>query len=383
MKIVEIKTSHLAKNISNPVQDAILKSTQRDILLAEIKTDEGVTGVGFITGLGAANGSEGPVLKYCMDKCLAPMMIGKDPLAREQIWEECFRETTRFGRKGAMIKALSCLDIALWDLAGKYLNIPTYKLLGYNNPNVRVYASGGFYDGKNPMDISRTVDAIQSYVEQGYPAIKMKIGKLSIKDDVERVRRIREKVGNSIDIMVDANQGWNVVEAVRFCDAAKDLNLGFVEEPLPPDDFDGYYELSQRTNIPIAAGETENTKYGFYDLIKRCGVRVLNNDVTRTGGVTEWKKVSSMAQVWNLPVIPHGIQEIHVSLCATIPNSPMTEFFLPTHPIQQFISEFFVEIAPGMKVVDGCIHPVDVPGLALGYDSDLYKKYLISSDIIR
>lgn len=383
MKITEVRTTHLAKPIENPVSDSTLLQTVRDIILVEIRTDDGLTGIGFITGLGAVNGSEGPVLKFCIDKTLAPLLIGRDPLAREQLWEEMFRRTTRFGRKGAMIKALSAVDIALWDLAGKYANMPVYKLIGYNNDKVRVYASGGYYNPNNPMDISETVETIHSYVEAGYPAIKMKVGGLPVRQDIARVTKIREAVGDSIQIMVDANQNWNLLDAVRFCDAVRDLDIGFVEEPLPPDDFDGYAELARRTNIPLAAGETENTKYGFVDLIKRCGVRVLNNDVTRTGGVTEWRKATTLAQCWNLPVIPHGIQEIHVSLCATAPNCPMTEYFMPDHPIQQFISEFFVEVAPGMKVIDGCIRPLDVPGLALGYDTDLYKKYTVSTEIIR
>ena len=384
MKIVEVRTTHLAKPIDPPVQDAILKQSVRDIILVEIYTDDGVTGTGFITGLGAVNNSEAPVLKCCMDKSLAPLLIGRDPLAREQLWEEMFRRTTRFGRKGAMIKALSAIDIALWDLAGKYAKLPVYKLIGYNNPNVRVYGSGGYYSGNGDKnDLGGVIEAAQAYVEAGYPAIKMKVGGRSVREDVARVTEVRKAIGDSIPIMVDANQNWNLFEALRFCEAVKDLDIGFVEEPLPPDAFDSYKELSMRTNIPLAAGETENTKYGFLDLIKRCGVRVLNNDVTRTGGVTEWRKATTLAQCYDLPVIPHGIQEIHVSLCATAPNCPMTEYFMPDHPIQQFISEFFVEIAPGMKVIDGCIHPVDVPGLALGYDTDLYKKYTVSSTTIR
>ena len=382
MKIVEIKTTLLTKPISNPVQDAILYQSQRDILLAEVKTDEGLTGIGFITALGAVNASEGPVMKYCMDKSLAPLLIGKDPFAREQIWNECFDRTTRFGRKGCMIKALSALDIALWDLAGKAANLPTYRLMGYDHQNVKVYASGGYYDDKNPMDITRSVEQIDECIEAGYPAIKMKIGKLPVKQDVERVRMIRERVGDKIDIMVDANQGWDVVDAIRFCDAAKDLDLGFVEEPLIPDDYDGMKELTKRTNIPIAAGETENTKYGFHYMIQS-GVKIVNNDVTRTGGITEWKKVTDYAQVYNLPVIPHAIQQIHVSLAATSKNVPMIEYFLPDHPVEEFISEFFTEIQPGMKVIDGCVRPVEVPGLALGYNTDLYKKYMVMTDIIK
>ncbi len=384
MKIVEVRTTHLAKPIDNPVQDAILKQSVRDIVLVEIFTDDGPVGTGFITGLGAVNNSEAPVLKYCMDKTLAPLLIGRDPLAREQLWEEMFRRTTRFGRKGAMIKALSAIDIALWDLAGKMVNLPVYKLIGYNNPNVRVYGSGGYYKGgEQKNDMGALVASMQEYVEAGYPAVKMKVGGCSVREDVLRVTKVREAIGDSVPIMVDANQSWTLYDALRFCEAVKDLDIGFLEEPLPPDAFDSYYELATRTNIPLAAGETENTKYGFLDLIKRCGVRVLNNDVTRTGGVTEWRKATTLAQCYDLPVIPHGIQEIHISLCATAPNCPMTEYFPADHPIQQFISEFFVEVAPGMKIVDGCIHPVDVPGLALGYDQDLYKRFKVSSEIIK
>ncbi len=375
MKIIEVKATHLAKPFDKPVSDSILKCAVRDIILVEIFTDEGITGIGFITGLGAGNGSEGPLLKYCIDKTLGPMIIGEDPLAREYLWEKLFRNTTRFGRKGAMIKSLSAVDIALWDLAGKHAGLPVYKLLGYYNPKVRVYASGGFYRGGN--DIHEIVEEIDSYVERGYPAVKMKVGGKTVREDIDRVRKIREAIGNRIQLMVDANQNWNVVQATQFCEGVRDLDIGFIEEPLPPDDFDGHMELSRRTNIPLAAGETENTKYGFLDLIKRCGVRVLNNDVTRTGGITEWMKVTALAQCWNLPVIPHGIQEIHATLCSCAYNCPMTEFFLPEHPLQEFLSQFFVEITDGMKVIDGCIRPVDVPGLGLGYDPEVYLRYKV------
>jgi len=375
VKIIDVKTTLVSKPLQKTISDASRNIPSRDIVLVEIITDENLTGVGFLTGVGAAFRSEAPIIKYIIDKALKPMIVGKDPLAREQLWRYMFRNTTRFGRKGAAIRAISGVDIALWDLAGKFANMPVYKMIGYDKYEIPVYASGGFYSGGS--DLSALIEEIESYIEKGYLAVKMKVGGRAVKEDIMRVEKIREVIGDMIEIMVDANEGWNINDAIRFCDGVKDLNLYWVEEPLEPDDLDGYKKLSQSTNIPIAAGETEYTKYGFLDIIQKGGVRIIQPDVTRVGGITEWLKVASLGQCWNLPCVPHAVQEIHVTCVACAHNSPFTEYFTPDHPLQELISEVFVEMSSAMKVNNGTIRPIDVPGLGLGFDPEIVRMYTI------
>jgi L-alanine-DL-glutamate epimerase-like enolase superfamily enzyme len=326
--------------------------------------------------MGAGFQSEAPIIQYCIDKALKPMITGKDPLAREYLWKQMFKNTTRFGRKGAMVRALSGVDIALWDLAGKAANMPCYKLIGYDKYKVPVYASGGYYAGYGDNDISGLLEEIQSYIERGYKAMKIKVGRKEVKEDIKRIAKVREAIGFDFDLMVDANEGWHINDAIRFCEGVKDLNLYWVEEPLEPDDLESHLTLSQRTNIPIASGETEYTKYGFLGLIRN-GVRIIQPDATRVGGVTEWLKVAALGQCWNLPVVPHGVQEIHVTCMACANNGPFTEYFTSEHPLQQFISELFVQMNEGLEVKGGTIHPLDVPGMGLLYDPEVAKAYTV------
>ena len=376
MKITDVKTTLMFKPFKQMISNAVRNIPGRDVILIEVLTDEGITGIGFVTGMGAGFQSEAPVIQYCIEKTVKPMVLGKDPLAREQLWSFVFKNSTRFGRKGAVVRALSGVDIALWDLAGKVANMPCYQLMGYEKKEIPVYASGGYYAGAGENDLVGLVEEVQSYVEAGYKAMKIKVGRMSVKEDIRRIERIRETIGFDFDLMVDANEGWNINKAVQFCDGVRDLDLRWIEEPLEPDDLESHLELAHRTNIPIASGETEYTKYGFLGLIRN-GVRVLNADVTRVGGITEWMKVAGLAQCWNLPMVPHGIQEIHVTCTACAHNAPFTEYFLPTHPLQQFLSELFAQMTEGLEVRNGCIRPLDVPGLGLLYDPDVVKKYTV------
>jgi D-arabinonate dehydratase len=366
----------MVKPFDRMVSSAYRNMSVRDVILVEIFTDEGITGVGFLTGLGVAHQSESPIIKYCIDKALRPMIVGQDPFAREHLWKSMFKNTTRFGRKGAMVRAISGVDIALWDIAGKAANMPCYKLIGYNRTEIPVYASGGHYAGAGENDLDGLGEEIRSYVEKGFQAIKIKVGRKSVREDLRRVAKAREVAGDRINIMVDANLNWNINDAVRFCDGAKELNLYFVEEPLEPDDYESYKALADRTNIPIAAGESEYTKYGFLALVNS-GVRVIQPDVCRVGGVTEWLKAASLGQCWNLCVVPHGVQEIHVTCCACSTNAVMTEYFTSEHPLQQFLSELFVQMDEGLRVVNGTIRPLDVPGMGLLYDPTWLRNTLL------
>lgn len=374
MKITGVKTRLLVKELSVPLKVSKKVVYLREIILIEISTDDGLTGIGFLTGLGGAYQSEGQLIKNVIDKALKPKLMDADPLQRELLWADMFRITSRFGLKGAAIRAISGVDIALWDLAGKACGLPAYKMAGYFRREIPIYISDGYYgDGD---DAEERIEEFLRYIEQGHSLIKMRVGRLPIPQEINRLQRIRKAVGSRIEIMVDANEAWDINEAVRFCDMARDLDLYWVEEPLRPDDLKGYKTLAKRTNIPIAAGESDYTIKGMHDLIE-CGVRVLQPDVTRVGGMTEWFKSAALGQCYGIPCIPHGIQEVHVTCAAVAPNCPMTEFFPVDQPLQEFISALFYEATNALDPTGGKISPMEVPGLGLAYDNDLAERFAV------
>jgi D-arabinonate dehydratase len=374
MKISNLETTILYCPFKENIHDAARKIAGRDVLLIEISTDEGITGLGFLTGLGVASGSEIIVINEIITRGLKPMVIGKDPLTIEQLWQTMYHGTTRYGRKGAAVRAISGVDIALWDLIGKKTNTPVYKLLGGYADNTKVYASGGFYTERN--DIHELIDEMQGYLDKGFKAVKMKVGR-DVRKDALRVEAVRKAIGDDIDLLVDANEAWDVSNALRFVKAVESYNIFWLEEPLAPDDIDGYVRLTRQSVIPIAAGENEYTKYGFKDLIAGNAVHVVQPDVTRVGGISEWMKVAALARAWNMPCVTHAVQEIHISLVTAISNAPIMEYFTREHYLQTFLSDLFVEPACAHRVINGFVQAQENPGLGLQVDPELVKRFRV------
>ncbi|WP_051534121.1 mandelate racemase/muconate lactonizing enzyme family protein [Desulfitibacter alkalitolerans] len=373
MKIVDVRTTELFYPFRENVHDAARQISGRDVLLVEIITDEGVNGIGFLTGLGVAHGSEIPVINTIIHKGLKPMVLDQDPFTIEKLWQKMYLGTTRYGRKGAAVRAISGIDMALWDLVGKTTNTPVYKLLGGYADKIKVYASGGFYTDRN--DPAELVEEMLSYLNRGFNAVKMKVGR-DLKKDIQRVKIVREAVGSDIDLLVDANEAWDVGTSLKFIKGVEDYNIFWLEEPLAPDDIDGLVQLTQRSSIPIAAGENEYTRYGFKDLISRSAVSVVQPDVTRVGGISEWMKVASMASAWNMPCVTHAVQEVHISLVTAISNAPMMEYFTREHYLQTFLSDLFIE--PSLnEITDGYVKAPQKPGLGLEVDWELANKFKV------
>jgi len=375
LKIIDLKTTLLYAPFKEKISDAARKISGRDVLLIELFTDEGITGLGFLTGLGVAFGSEMQVINAIVEKGLKPMVIGQDPFNFERLWDLMYRGTTRYGRKGAAVRAISGVDMAIWDLIGKKTNTPVYKLLGGYSEKIKVYASGGFYTERN--EIPELVEEMKSYIEQGFKAIKMKVGK-DVNFDTKRVEAVRKAVGEEIDLLIDANEAWDFNTAFRFIKAVEQYNIYWLEEPVAPDDIEGFINLTKCSTIPIAGGENEYTKYGFKDLITRNAVNVVQPDVTRVGGISEWMKVAAMARAWNMPCVTHAVQEVHISLVTAISNAPMMEYFTRQHYLQTFLSDLFVEPATLHNVINGYVYAPDAPGLGLKVDNDLVKKYQVN-----
>jgi D-arabinonate dehydratase len=379
MKIIDVKTTLLFSPFKETVHDAARKISGRDVILIEIESNEGITGVGFLTGLGVAYGSEAIILKEIIDRGLKPLLINQDPQSIEFLWESMYKSTTRFGRKGAAIRAISGVDIALWDLLGKKTSTPVYKLLGGYSNKVKVYASGGYYtDSVN--DTERLVEEMAGYVHEGFKAVKMKVGR-DVQKDIKRVEAVRKAIGDEVSLLVDANEAWDFSTALNFVNRAEQYNIYWLEEPLAPDDIDGFVNLTQRSSIPIAAGENEYTKYGFKDLISKKAVNVVQPDVTRVGGISEWMKVASIARAWNMPCVTHAIQEVHVSLVAAVSNAPLMEYFSKDHHLQTFLSQVFIGPQCVHQVVDGYVDVPETPGLGLEIDWDVVKRHTVHKEI--
>jgi len=209
---------------------------------------------------------------------------GKNPFFVEKIWDDMYRGNLKPVAKGDYIKSIGSIDIAIWDIIGKALGLPVYKVLGAHHTKIRVYAAGGYYrEDKTTADL---VKEMEGYVTEGFRAVKMKVGGASFKEDIERVKVVRDAIGPDIDLLIDANNKWLPYEAIRFGKAIEKFDPFWFEEPVVADDFVGCAEVRQNLDIPIVAGENEFTRWGCRDLITAGSADILNLDTVKAGGIT-------------------------------------------------------------------------------------------------
>ena len=287
MKITSIETISLNNPRATPIQDATTETPNnfsgRGQLFVRIYTDEGVEGLGMTYS--------SPGVKDVVENALMQILIGRDPMDTEKIWNDMLWKVRSYGRKGVALCAISAVDIALWDLKAKFLNLPLYKLLGAYTNSVPVYGSGGWTN----LTKSELIQEMTDYVESGIPRVKMKVGKNfgnCEREDIERVEAVRDAIGYDIALYIDANNGYRKKQAIYMAKEFEQFQVGWLEEPLIPDDVDGMSEIARSTTIPIASGKLEYTKYGFKELIYRGGADIVQPDAGRVGGVTEWIKVA-------------------------------------------------------------------------------------------
>lgn len=372
MKITDVQLTLVTGAMKEKIYNASRSYDRRFFVIIKLVTDEGIEGYGYVEGVNDVDRIAYEIL--CTYKNL---IIGEDAFAREKIYHKLSRHTTRYGRRGMVIRCISGIDFALWDIAGKAANLPIYKLIGFCKDNIKTYASGGYYamDGSNDMEALR--DEAARYKEMGYKAMKIKIGRMEdVRDDIDRTAQIRGIIGDDIGLMVDVNEGWTLSKAIQYCEGIKDLNIFWIEEPFKPDDFASLRELTKRTNIPIACGENEYTRYGFQELIST-GIMFANVDAGRCGGISEWLKIAAICDVNGVEVVPHCSQEIHATCVACSTNAPMMEYFMPDHPLQEFASELFPE-GCALRKGNGVVAPLDVPGLGIDPDPDAVNKYKVN-----
>ncbi len=298
-----------------------------------------------------------------------PRIAGENPFYIERLWDRMYHHNRKPVAKGLYIQAIGSLDIALWDVLGKALNLPVYQVLGANSDKLRVYAAGGYYEeGKGLHELA---SEMEEYVGEGFRAVKMKVGGEPMSVDAERVRAVRDAVGPKVDLLIDANNRWNAYEAIRFGRMVEKHDIFWFEEPVEPDDFGGCAEVKQALDIPIVAGENEFTRWGCRDLITANSADILNLDTVLAGGITEYRKIAALASAHHIPVAPHGNPHMAVHLLASTPNALIME----TYPSVE--SKYNLAL-PLFPVKDGYITVPDKPGIGIDPDPAIVQKYRVS-----
>jgi L-rhamnonate dehydratase len=280
--------------------------------VVEIRTDEDVHGLGFI------GGGKGIAAKNIIDDQLASLLIGQDPFDIERLWDQMFRASLMYGRKGMALDAISGIDIALWDLVGKATGKPVYKLIGgQTKDRLRAYMTGNL---------------TEKHLREGFRDVKLAVpcgpadGEEGLRKNEELVRRTRELIGPDGDIMLDCYMGLNVPYTIELARRLRDYRILWIEEPVMPDQIDAYRRIRDAVDVQISGGEHEYSRYGFRDLIEKQAVDILQPDIYRAGGLSELRKIAAMASAYDMPVIPHGIGAPTYHFIMATPNSPRAEF---------------------------------------------------------
>ena len=357
MKIIDVKLSDPVYIPVRQMTDAInVLPTAMTYTFLQVFTDEGMTGIVPAQG-GALN-------KVLIEDLLKPYVIGEDPLNTERIWEQMYWGSLSSGRRGAAISAISAIDIAIWDLKGKTLNQPVHKLLGGHRDTVPAYGSS---INRN-YTREELVKEATGYVKSGFKMIKMKIGGRDPNEDLERIKLMRETIGPNIDLAVDVNNGWSLTTAIRMAQKMERYDIYWLEEPILADEIDNLAKLADETSIPIAVGENHYTKWEFKELMEQGAVEIVQADIGKCGGVTEFIKIAAIADAYGLPVCPHGSAYISVPVVAAVPNGLFSEYIQGIHdPMGQ------VFIDP-IKARNGKVIPSNKPGFGLELNEEAIER---------
>lgn len=324
-------------------------------IIVEIRTDQGITGYGMGGGGGAG--------KYVIERHLADLLLGADPLRVELLWDQMYHSALFYGRKGLVVMAISGVDLALWDIAGKAAGVPVHKLLGGPTKS----KVQGYYTG---FDMAAAV-------KLGFRAFKWPIrdgvneGRAGMRRIVSQVREVRKIIGPDARLMIDCLCQWDVPYTLEMADRLQEFRLYWIEEPLSPDDIEGYARLCREVRGPlIASGEHEYTRYGFAELIRHRAVKLLQPDTTWCGGLTEARRIAALAAPASLPVVPHrGGSPYGLAVIFSTPNCLLAESFGTGESSNELMQ------AMTAKFENGDYYPNEKPGFGVELSEALIRKF--------
>lgn len=375
MKIVSVRTHILKHTLDQAFDSAFSTFFERWACLVEITCDDGTVGWGECLGPAGPNAA--------LVDAMAPRLLGKNALDIEPIWTDIYNHFRDQGQRGATMTAQSGIDIALWDIAGKHFAAPVHRLLGgAYRMMIPAYATGGFRPVGRDR-ISTVVDEVKGYMDAGFKATKIKVG-FGIDEDARLIEAVRDVVGPDRELMIDANHGFDAVEAIRLGNRVAGLDISWFEEPVIPETLDAYCEVKARQPIPIAGGETWHGRLAFAQAIEKRAVDILQPDVCGCGGITEMKKIFAQAETAGIRVVPHvwgtGVAiAASLQMLAILPpmplrhasRAPWLEFDQTHNPYRQSI------LTTPFAQKDGNVAVPEGPGLGIEIIMEEVLKYRV------
>jgi len=374
MIITAVRTHILEAKLSQPFAYSRAWYDSRTAMIVEIETDTGLIGWGECYGPAR--------MTAAVVQSVAPWLIGEDPLRTDYLWQMIYARLRDHGQKGVVIEGLSGIDIALWDIKGKHFGVPAHRLLGGPlRTEVQAYATG-LYRRMSGDPLRYLGEEAAGYVAEGFKAVKLKVG-FGVEEDAAVTRAVREAIGPDVALMVDANHAYDAVAAIRLGRMIEPYDIGWFEEPVPPEDLAGYRAVKAALSIPVAGGECEFTRFGFRDVLTSQAIDIIQPDTCAAGGLSECKKIADMAEAFGVRYNPHvwgtGIAiAASLQLLAVLPShtpvslaplQPMLEFDRTEHPIRQSLLVQPIEHTAGIvRVPDG-------PGLGIEVDRDALARF--------
>ncbi len=376
MRIARVETYVAEQKLETPFFFSQFGFDRRQICLVKVTADDGSYGWG--EGYGPAG-----VVQAGVD-FLAPLVIDEDALGVEAIWNKMHLRSLDYARRGVLVASMSAIDIAIWDLRGKLLGQPVSVLLGgRRREKVKVYATGMYFVESDDL-VGKLVDEAKSYVAEGFKALKMKVG-LGVETDLRHARAVRQAIGGEVELMVDANHAYSRSEARSFARQIEELDITFFEEPVSPEDYEGYRELRERTTIPIAGGECEYLLAGFRHLLSNQCVDIAQPDICGAGGLTETKRIATLARAFQTNVLPHswgtGIAfAAGLHLVSTLDPVPgrlrMPDMMLEMDRSENALRDNLT--SPQFQVEGGYVAVPSAPGLGVDVDPDQLARFTAS-----
>jgi len=366
MEVAEVASYPIKIPLASPVSFSNRTLTYRDHAITYVRTTDGREGVGYSLGYEGAS-----LIADAVESLLAPIVEGEDPRDTTRLWEAMYDGTVQIGRTGLLLRAISTVDIALWDLKAKAADQPLHKLLGGYTERVPTYASGGYYRDDKGHDGLR--EEIQRYLDEGHDTVKMKVGRRSVSEEVDRVAAVRDEIGPDRRLLLDANGVWDSpTEAIRACRAFEPYDPYFIEEPVMIDQVETMAKVNDALDYDVATGELEGTRHNFARLADQGAAGILQPDATVCGGITEWLRIANHAMAYDLPIAPHYNWNLHASLVGAVENGLFVEYFYRDMDVKVFDDVVAEPLAPDDS---GMIALPDRPGHGVQLDTDALEEF--------